>query len=616
MLLCAAAGVKCGDFAAADWTTKRQPKYAERTTSTQGDKFGDKCSAQCVDGFYENPDDASDNRTPLEYTCKAPAADLGAMGAWASTNRTDSDKAPDGCQPGTVCDGKHGGLQCLPGKLHVPNANQTSNNPIREKSEPIDYTGDAEILKACKFGGASGPQYEFFFTARDVQNNPRQYDNLKESDPSTSDYVVAKIERVKVESLPAGEQEYQPRGSNPEPDAKLYDVEKGLWKEGPARTYWKQKLNSIEHPDHVQYANKPGKDGQWKISHQFTEHGVFYVSIFICPNTDSASREPCDKFSLDQLVPGTGEPNSEQETQPEANATNVFTVCPQGTVSSNMQKQVVKGSQLRTCQAQSGCFSVLGPGRIASSCPDGFQCNFVGATWPVAEPGYWVGEYYATTFNRAPRQWSRVPETLSCKSLGACPGSIAFLTAYKDKFKKDICPADTSTNWTMSNFDGFVPPKSGAFGQESCFVHPEPNDRNGMPSSCENMLGSRCCMGNTGTACEECCGSTQGGTHDDRNPSCNQKQWHQVTTGEGKYCQPCPETTSEGSYALAVVGIILFIFFAPITAKLAEVAQHAGAVQGPFLSLMNFLQSSGEKIQHFFLNFLFIKNHHFTKTGS
>jgi hypothetical protein len=58
---------------------------------------------------------------------------------------------------------------------------------------------------------------------------------------------------------------------------------------------------------------------------------------------------------------------------------------------------------------------------------------------------------------------------------------------------------------------------------------------------------------------------------------------------------------------LAVPAAMLFIFGAPLFAKLAELAKHAGAIQGPLLSMMNFFQSSGEKIRHFFLNFLFIK---------
>ena len=372
-------------------------------------------------------------------------------------------------------------------------------------------------------------------------------------------YVVVKIERVSLEYLPDAEKALQPQGGSIEPEPKNYDVVTGTWKDGPARTYWRQKLNSRDQPTKVRFVHLGGEDGQWQISHQFSEHGVFYVSIFVCPE---ASRAACDSFSADHLIPPR-EPTSTDDVD-----SNAFTVCPQGTVSSVIQNQLVQGSQLQTCQAPTGFFSALGKGRIASACPEGFQCNFGGSTWPVAVPGNWVGEYYATDFKGRTRQWSRVPETLNCKSLGACPGSNDFASLYTTQVKKNICPSPDPTDYVMSNFEGFVPPASGAFGQEPCFIMPAPSDSpgctspgwqgNGMGSCCKDLVGSRCCPGNTGHSCETCCTSSMGG---EKNPSCGFHQWHQVTTGEGKHCAPCPVADSNGSYVLAVVGLLIFFGF-------------------------------------------------------
>ena len=106
---------------------------------------------------------------------------------------------------------------------------------------------------------------------------------------------------------------------------------------------------------------------------------------------------------------------------------------------------------------------------------------------------------------------------------------------------------------------------------------------------CRDQIGDRCCPGNKGPGCQSCCTAENiPSGHDTRN--CNNKQWYSKEDSSGGSCKVCPEGQSN-PVLFCFVGFLV-ILFAPIIAKGAELAKHAGAAQGPVLSIMNFFQSS------------------------
>ena len=621
MCLCFAE-VDCGKFAAEDWTSKRQPMYAEVSSTACSQSFGDVCSARCVEGFYEHPDLPSDSRTPLEYTCKAPCTDLGATGSWAKTDSdSDKHKAPADCpvKSGTVC--KTGGLNCVPGKLSVSNSfvvpvmlATNEGQMIEETTLQRQYKGDADHLEGYKFGDGRGPTYKFQFVAKDVQGNLRQYNNLKEA--SVKDYVVVKIDRVPKDLLDGVEKLLQPStGSG-------IDVDSGTWAGAMVRPYTGE-VKGDQDNDGISFATSglDGADGNWSISHQFTEHGTFYVSIYVC---DGDSSTECDSHDRRHLVPGTGQPANSSEVQ-----TKAFTVCPQGTKDTHRegltQKNVLLGANLGACESPDGFFSVNGPGRVATYCDTGFQCpneGGSGATWPVAEPGYWVSRWLNAT-----KKHTRGPDMRRCKAPGGCPGS-AKLYAGVD--------SQSGVQRVVGGPDDFVckrlDPSSDDFGnlprpnklsKDHCY-NSEPKDSCqgpwitpkyprgafvagskllGVGECCEADVGHRCCFGhafygrdtdsNHEDACGACCMAADiGSQYLENNPSCDGRQWRTDGSSnvDGISCKPCPDESSGWFIAMAVVFVL--VVGAPLFALFAEVARHAGAVQGPLLSMTTFFQSS------------------------
>lgn len=132
--------------------------------------------------------------------------------------------------------------------------------------------------------------------------------------------------------------------------------------------------------------------GTWEYNHQFLEFGVFYLSIWICPDTVDGKKS-CDNQEPTHLIPGTGFTGEDgEDLAPGKIPPSTFTVCPQNTFATpdNANTGMVLGSKLSTCVAQIGHFSPEGPGHIAEKCTEqGFFCGFPGMTWPVAKPGYW-----------------------------------------------------------------------------------------------------------------------------------------------------------------------------------------------------------------------------------
>ena len=338
-----------------------------------------------------------------------------------------------------------------------------------------------------------------------------------------------------------------------------------------------------------------GADGLWKITHEVTEHGVFYISIYICEQKDEKGGQPHNctlskENTADEsaLVPGTGLDQGNDKLPSSA-----FTICPQNTQSTTetTQHQVVVGQQLDDCHSAVNFYSPKGAGHIAERCLEGFACSIPGMRWPVATPGYWVDDKNPSTMRK-------------CVTKGACPGSEQFVTT-------DQCPSPLlfdEPNATSGPVAEYAADKLdfGKAGQppfmlqQGCFMLPgeigvnQRAERTGQPfleKECYMAVGHRCCPGATGPKCNLCCTKDMGVGHgSDNATSCNGKQWHSKGTGEGQHCQECPDPKVEPLWIAFVFLMALMVL--PILVKVSELAKHAGAVSGPLLSVLNFIQSA------------------------
>ena len=100
---------------------------------------------------------------------------------------------------------------------------------------------------------------------------------------------------------------------------------------------------------------------------------------------------------------------------------------------------------------------------------------------------------------------------------------------------------------------------------------------------CLRAVGALCLEGYSGeggAACSKCCKKSE--------PGCA-ASWYKNTAGSNTVCLKCDETNG----ALLVAGaMIIGLVLAPLVLKLAEAMKHAGALQGPVMSLINFFQSA------------------------
>jgi hypothetical protein len=80
----------------------------------------------------------------------------------------------------------------------------------------------------------------------------------------------------------------------------------------------------------------------------------------------------------------------------------------------------------------------------------------------------------------------------------------------------------------------------------------------------------------------------EGTLYNQRN--CDNMQWHSVAQSGGGSCYPCPQQDIDWVFMTFAVSVMLVL--APIIARISAIAQHAGAAQGPVLSVLNFFQSS------------------------
>jgi hypothetical protein len=103
-------------------------------------------------------------------------------------------------------------------------------------------------------------------------------------------------------------------------------------------------------------------------------------------------------------------------------------------------------------------------------------------------------------------------------------------------------------------------------------------------SACLDIIGNRCCKGNAGRGCVSCC------LPESKDSSCTDNtQWHSVGSGIGNHCEACPK---DNPWIIFTIVGVISILLAPMLAKFSDVAKHAGAVQGPLLSVLNFFQSA------------------------
>jgi hypothetical protein len=504
-------------------------------------------------------------------------------------------------------------LICKPGRLSV-NFSKLVTDEAKEVSRQRLYKLPIDKLNGSLFGESRGPTYSFDVSPRDVYNNPRKYSQLakaqEEEDPNPKeerwprktenytcddylcrDYLVAVFQRVPVEFLPESEQQFQPREGYTAPETK-----EGLWNTGDSKSY-KRTMTSIANKDAVLVADAENEAGKvWRITHQFEEHGVFYLSVFMCDY--ETGRSDCDNaFSLsqsDHLVEGSfNEPRLKQYYQKEGKFLThdkvVFTVCPQGTRGPEAEVgggKVFWGASLSRCTAiegpeGEGFFNPYGSGRISAYCGDkGFLCRNPGTTWPVAMPGYWVS-YYSTT---TPPYF---PVMQSCDVVGACPGSSLFRELPKSNSKPQFPDAGKCSNDIINDQQFYNFSRSITYPADDCYQNSTrrmKEDGQTLEESCWGKVGALCCEGNFGQACAACC------KQDTQKPSCTgDSQWHSVGVTD-KQCTKCPEfKVTWETYAFATAVLIIT---APITSKLSNFLDHARSIQGPLLSIVNFCQSS------------------------
>lgn len=586
-----------GDDPKGDWSS---PNDGTRTPIADGT-----CLQECMPSWY--PKDRAAERQLL-WTCQPPVDHSSPKGRWVKSNTT---------RGATDLDCEMGRLDVTKSHFDLTNDAATIKQakpwkmPLRTKNYPggsvcQGFPGASSAHGTCFDGYQLAPEraptMDFYIQAFDTYGQPRNYQTLERvgtqggQTGQRKDYLLAIIQRVPLDRLDDANRRLQPK----QVDNNDCDATDTCWKL-PIRAYPASGVmtsdvesavstpggRGVAWPLWPQYRPaqvSEGADGLWKITHEIVEHGVFYLSVYLCEHEAAGSRpQNCTRRSETDpngdpsaLVPGTGLP-SEHGTLP----SSAFTICPQNThsASETTPHQVILGQKLNDCRAAVGFYSPKGAGHIAEKCLEGFVCTIPGMRWPVASPGYWVDQ-------ANPSQMSK------CVTKGACPGSSQFV-------RDSQCPSPLSNGtYDPRKLDFNVAPPY--LLQQGCFMLPgdvgvaQRARRNGQPylsKACFLEVGHRCCPGATGPRCNECCTKDMGvGADSDNSTSCNGKQWHSKGTGEGQHCEVCPPTK-------VAFGWIAFVFLCglmilPVIVKLGDLFKHAGAVTGPMLSVLNFIQSA------------------------
>jgi hypothetical protein len=490
-------------------------------------------------------------------------------------------------QPATIPDN----LNCQEGHLNLQ-ASRLLNNETRVTALRDEWIGSIDALDGpgqvggfygWSLGDKMGETYQFRVQAFDDHNQPRDYTTL-----TSNDYVSVEIARVSAHLLPSVDQSVQP----PE-----HSSARGIY------PYVIDPVGSKTGTKELKPA--AGTNGFWDIKHKFTEHGVFSISVYICP-----TQMECYSKNSTFLVEDSGPPTNGDTTGGEAlRSQSLYIICPQGTQSDardtsrqgvlQYNKNAING--LTSCRAQQGYFSPAGPGSIAEKCKDGYDCDFRGMYWPVAKPGYWID---------LSGSGQRI---VTCDHFpGTCPGSTAYGIP-GGTWDNGGCwrTDDNATQFTdftgayiNANIRLYI--QNDIAGGSDCFMTSRYIETTGKCThtldadckfqltgnvdgkQCYGIVGSRCCAGaTTGLegGCSMCCNvNSRGGPAQD---SCDEHAYH---NDGSNICVPCPPnkiSTAVIIFALLLVAVLL----QPIKYCI-NLASYAGTAQGPFLSVLNFFQSS------------------------
>jgi hypothetical protein len=566
---------------------------------------GTTCEAQCMPSWYPTessgqPDanstiPSSLNGRRVQYVCTAP--ETGRNGTWVPKT---ADSKP---------------LICKPGYLVVSNSEFRSNEteyakPAQDWRRPLNSAGNFEGGDICQgfpnsdashgcfdthlLAPEKGPAIRFKVTAKDQRELPRNYDTLPryEDERMQADVVQVEIRRVDLKWLDHNNRPLQPRQDHDTED--ISNVDLRPYKEGDLSSEESKELG-VDTP----YANSKGANGQWEITHRFTEHGIFYISVYICEWKEKEKCYPSNTINRESyLVSGTGSTNN-------APPGYMITVCPQNTEAETAQQNgILVGQRLNDCRAKSGFFSPKGPGHIAAACADGFMCTIRGMLWPVATADHFIDNENPTTMKK-------------CLNKGACPGSDEFVklsdcpSYYEGWETPDKYKGDDKIPYNVTKID-FPQPKQGSL-HRGCFMKEGAekvstcsgspcgitarSHKTGKPflrQTCYAATGFRCCPGVTGAGCTDCCTLDQDQRYDTKNPSCNGRQWHSVGTGEGVHCEQCPPSgwRPEEHIPEVLFGLLIVVLCLPVIIALGELMKHAGAATGPVTSVIYFLRES------------------------
>ena len=177
-------------------------------------------------------------------------------------------------------------------------------------------------------------------------------------------------------------------------------------------------------------------------------------------------------------------------------------------------------------------------------CLPGYECASQGMTYPIAIKGYWISPTDPTILSVC--QWG-----------------------------EDACPGGNRANETTLRNTG-NPCTTNDGGQE-----------NSISAACIPAVGARCNLGYEvvdGAGCDACC---KRDTPPPPGSNCGDGETSYFQ--QGGMCQRCKGTSKT---LTAVMIIVIIVVVGPVALKIADAFKHAGSLQAPLMSLINFFQSA------------------------
>jgi hypothetical protein len=362
--------------------------------------------------------------------------------------------------------------------------------------------------------------------------------------------------------------------------------------------------------------------GQYNLTWTFDDqkekdqvYGVFEMDVWLCPlSTALESLTTCLKVENKPVVTGYENSNANLDHPTQDPGHLIFTVCPANSLTTAGKWEstgFVQGAQLHLCTCKVGYMgrkgqtcTACGKGKYTNTlgaptcsdcavgtqcscqtsgncpadgssklpacnkclpcainsyqgrpgqeecipCPSGFDCTRQGLTYPVAYAGYYVSPKDPTQYHEC---------TLGDVSIGqsSCPGGNVTIAEDLDCILNDQGQLVSSKDASRNN-------------------------------DCKAAVGAKCTVGYMGdgaSACSKCCKKSQ--IRPDGQP-CQDSWYHDVSMNQ---CMKCPNTNGYLLFAGTTIG---FVLLAPFALKISEALRHAGALQGPIMSLVNFFQSA------------------------